>query len=365
MKKIFGFMIMIMCCCFCDKQVFAQETKELQLFNYENENMSDDVEKIQKLILCVYGDKYNKLDICEYVSFYNNDDDEVIYIYPIYSLGKCVLLGLSDGNGNVNLSEDTSMYEKIVYSDCKGECIPFFENGTLYFRDNNETKRMYKTYEDSREDEKFQYAESIFTVGKFKESLYNVGEKNIVKSVDLDNDEKYTSVITSSNKFGSISLAMKKCNIKNFVSQGNDGLCWAASVATIVNYKRGLDVFGYTARNVADIMEIGYNEGGTIYDARDALAKFGFSYSILKTKMSWYSIKRNISLDKPFMIGLKSDYGKHFITGYGYTCDVADAKNYTRAVCAWDSNGYQVTFFYNADKILISGIPFTWIRSIY
>lgn len=365
MKKIVGFMIIIMCCCFYDKQVFAQESKELQIFNYENDNMSDDIEKIQRLLLCVYDDKYSKLDICEYVSFYNNDDDEVIYIYPIYSNSECVLLGLSDGNGNVTLSEDISMYEKIVYSDCEGECVPFFENGALYFQNDNECKRVYKIYEDSGDDENFQYVDNITEVGKFKESLYNVSEKNIVKSIDLDSDEKYMSVITSSNKLGSISLATKKCNITNFVSQGNDGLCWAASVATIVNYKRGLGVHGYTARNIADEMGIGYNEGCSVDEARAALARYGLSYNILKDKMSWYSIKRNISLDKPFMIGLKCDNGKHFITGYGYVCDVGDTKNYTRAVCAWDSNGKQLTFLYNSEKILIFGIPFTWIRSIY
>lgn len=52
----------------------------------------------------------------------------------------------------------------------------------------------------------------------------------------------------------------KKCELYYRQTQGNYGLCWAASIATIANYLNGTN---YTAMQIADKEGIGYNKGIT------------------------------------------------------------------------------------------------------
>ena len=74
----------------------------------------------------------------------------------------------------------------------------------------------------------------------------------------------------------------------NQQGQGKYGLCWAASVATIVNYRNGT---AYTAKNVADRMGIEYNTGGTLENASLALNLYGvacFGYKVNNQKKYVY-----------------------------------------------------------------------------
>lgn len=123
--------------------------------------------------------------------------------------------------------------------------------------------------------------------------------------------------------------------------------------------------FSKIASNVADRMGISYNSGATLEQTRSALARYGLSYTVLSNKLSWLRVKSNINNDKPFIIGLTSSSGNHIITGYGYSCDPADIIYSTRAVCAWDSNGFKITFLYDTYKVITSGIAFDWSSSIY
>lgn len=367
MKRIYGFMIVMICVCLFKEQAFAQESDELLLFNYENESKEDEITDIESMLKCVYGGEYDELDICEYLSFYSNDNDEVIYMYPIYDGDECILLALSDGNGNVTLSEDTRMYDGIISTECTGEYLSYMDNGNLYIKAQDKCIEVFGTTDVSGSGEEGYLDDSDMVGTKdFKTELYATSENDVIKSVSLEADNKYGVVTTTkSTGSGGLSKVTKKCNITNFVSQGNYNLCWASAVATIVNYKNGTGIFGINATRVADRMGIGYNTGATLAQTRSALALYGLSYTTSNSKMPWWRVKSNIMSDKPFIIGLTSSYGNHIITGYGYSCDLADSKAYTRAICAWDSNGFKITFLYNANKVVTSGISFNWSTSIY
>ena len=143
MKKIYGFVLLALMMLLFKEQAYAQENSELLLFNYENSCEEKELNDIEIMLNYAYGEIYDELNICEYLSFYNNDNDEVIYMYPIYNHNKCVLIAFSDGNGNVTLSEDTRMYDGIIATECKGEYFSYMDNGSLYIKDNDECVEVF------------------------------------------------------------------------------------------------------------------------------------------------------------------------------------------------------------------------------
>lgn len=76
-----------------------------------------------------------------------------------------------------------------------------------------------------------------------------------------------------------------------------------------------------TAKNVADKMNIGYNEGAGLYDAQMAMNAYGviynnFNYSTAY-RMSWSALKTNISDKYPVYVSAKSSDSGH--VAYGFT----------------------------------------------
>lgn len=78
----------------------------------------------------------------------------------------------------------------------------------------------------------------------------------------------------------------------NKKGQGNYGLCWAASIATICNSFNGSDI---TAKHVANKMHIGYNESKGVYNSQQAMKAYGVSYNNINGmqlyRMSWSELK--------------------------------------------------------------------------
>ena len=68
--------------------------------------------------------------------------------------------------------------------------------------------------------------------------------------------------------------------VGQYVGDTQYGLCWAATVASIVRFEKPSTYGSLTAQNVADYMKIGYDDGGTNSESREALAHYlGSSYS--------------------------------------------------------------------------------------
>ena len=123
---------------------------------------------------------------------------------------------------------------------------------------------------------------------KYGDVLYD-GNNISVNSSSENIKDKYTPSINA------VSNDSKQCVLYNKKGQGNYGLCWAASVATICNYLNGSNI---TAKNVADKMNIGYDEGAGLYDAQRAMSAYGviynnFNYSTVYP-MSWSALKTDI-----------------------------------------------------------------------
>lgn len=156
---------------------------------------------------------------------------------------------------------------------------------------------------------------------------------------------------------------MKLYNAKG---QGNYGMCWAASVATIVNYLKGNNI---TAKQVCNKMGIGYNEGGTINDKQKALKKYSINYNhINQSTISWSKVKSNVNNKKPIAISASANSGKnwHAVTIIGY-------QNYkvNDYIVIWNSGlnggngGSQVIYYYNKyTTFQYGGSSYTWVKTL-
>ena len=161
----------------------------------------------------------------------------------------------------------------------------------------------------------------------------------------------------------------RNCSITNFVRQNGHPICWAATVATIVNYKTGRSL---TAEAVADEMNERYTASGYLGAPTSvtlaAFSKFGLHYGSTDGKLSWQNVKNSINNDYPFAIILRrpgADSG-HMVTGYGYECRYGDNYMYAdwRYVSVWDSNGSQRLFQYNASTYNFDGYDWEWRKTL-
>lgn len=149
--------------------------------------------------------------------------------------------------------------------------------------------------------------------------------------------------------------------------QGQHGyqMCWACTVATIVNYIKASAIDGF---QVCNRLGKGYNQMGNAYDIADGLKLYGVKYNqVMNSKLSWKQIKANIDKKKPFAlstIGKKNNkvYG-HAVTAYGY--------NKSKVVYLWNSNlnngnGGSVHFTYGKDNYCfkMNGINYQWSATV-
>lgn len=153
-------------------------------------------------------------------------------------------------------------------------------------------------------------------------------------------------------------------NLYNGQGQGRYDLCWAATVATIVNYLQGKN---QTAKNVADKIGIGY-VAATDEQMRAALKKYGVSYVYRNVQLYFSTVMENIQMLKPIGIMGAPTTGNigHAVTLYGYR-KLADG-NY---IMIWDSNGndgtggmFVTSYNPNGTTFVSAGASYTWNRSL-
>lgn len=182
-------------------------------------------------------------------------------------------------------------------------------------------------------------------------------DTNNVAITEADQYAMYTpgfSTSTSSSKI---------CSLNNPQGQGNYGLCWAATVATICNYLNDTNI---TAKNVADTMGVSYEGGVRPHVAQQALRTYGISYNNLLgavERMSWSNLQANINNKYPVYVDAQSSDSGHAVTAYGYS--VAAGTNY---VVLWNPGGNgalaTVTFKSSGTTFTYNNSTYTWTYSI-
>lgn len=103
-----------------------------------------------------------------------------------------------------------------------------------------------------------------------------------------------------------------------YVPQGVDNNCWAGAAASMGEFYTGIVK---TARYVCDALKIGYNEGGTVNDIRDALSSiYGKSAESGAFILSLSDVVTLIDNDIPIGAGFSNSSHGHAAIICGYSC---------------------------------------------
>lgn len=290
-----------------------------QTVKQNSDNFGIDIENVYKLKL---GEPY---------VIYSSTDkgaQDPTYYFPVMENDEIIMV--------LSVIEDNGVYSAALEEGIANELndIDYQDDEDYIFYADQDT--IYVESEDSRE-----VIGEVDTVGMCEQDITKSQIKNAETFESLSFQDKVEEITNtyaaeeapdnsvvnekdivsgaqgfSSKQYNIIRLNTNKCT----VPQGNYGLCWASSVATTVRYRNFSKYSKLTAKQVADKMRIGYNEGGTIYDMRNALTKYGVKgYKANKKQISFAKAQTNILNQYPFIIFATSNIGAHAVTCVGYT----------------------------------------------
>lgn len=160
----------------------------------------------------------------------------------------------------------------------------------------------------------------------------------------------------------------KYCKLYNKKSQGYYGLCWAATSATVINYRKGKNI---SAKKIADYMHIGYNQGGSNDDIQKAMKHYGVTYkNNADGQLTWKNTIANINKKFPICIGArhkkKGPDDWHEVTGYGYKINSKG----TKYIVIWNSGvngvgGVQIVKYRKKGSVFTyGGDAYTWVDHV-
>ena len=282
--------------------------------------------------------------------------EETLY-YPIQrvnSQSAVAILSLINTTVGWQYSIDTNWVDELNrsgYLQSKEDYLFYVKDGQLCAEKSNNVP-LSKTEKD--------YQNNSFEIKKkqLKEKMKKWKKVDVEENRNKRNVLKYSPTVTNE-------LGYYYCNINNAQGQGPYGLCWAATTATIVNYLRGTN---RTAKNVADALKIGYDDGGTRNDIVRGLSYYGVNeYAAYSGTESFSEIRSQIEEKHPMaMLGWAANGAGHAVTLYGY-------RNLTSGqyVMLWNSalnnnkGGMTVTSYKSSGMTFATGSTnFTWGQTV-
>lgn len=327
---------------------------------------SNTSERIEEMVSMFYSDYPGYYSVGDAIDIYNPDGPCIYYIIPVFRNQECVGRIEMDVGGGVVLSDDTELYQSIAELD-SSDYILYSTGGIVYAESPEITVELYDS------------GYNISSLNDFSELPYSYKISEITQyvqtaqtGIDAEAVIEQTDPVCSANTevapMGATPvLDSRSCAITKFVKQNGHNICWAACVATIVNFKKGTS---YTAEAIATAMGHNYipdsYPGASLDETVAALSKYNLTYSYITTKLSWVKVKSNIVNNTPFIMGMSSVKGGHMLTGYGYQCQSGDAEasSGTRYVRVWEPNGSKLMLQYNASTYSIIGYSWRWISTV-
>ncbi|MCM1159149.1 MAG: hypothetical protein NC300_11555 [Bacteroidales bacterium] len=258
----------------------------------------------------------------------DNSNPDEIYYYPIIDKknNKIALMvtvvGTLDGWSH---TIDTTMVDELNAIKYNTDNYIFYKCEDTIVADNAEKEQILTGDIDSKC--------ARFAKKDFEDKVDIISKKmNNYEKVDVDIVEK-TSIEAYAPSFSTNADNSKILKMHNAACQGSKPTCWACSVATIVNYRRGTELFGM------DVCEAMNRKpgGASIYVKQKALKKYGLNYSIIRKKqLSWSLLCSNIDSKWPVAISSFTSDGKkgHAVTAYGYR-----KQGENKYVVIWNSSG--------------------------
>ena len=304
-------------------------TKAYTIHPYDNSNtlgipqkvIKHAQEKVADAVETVLEDENSGVDL---------DDNSEIYFSKPYVI--CNALENQDAIYNFPLAADGRIAMVLSVMDTEdGLMIQFGKdladklNEISYIH----TDYVFYEYEDTF------YAESAsskIVIGYFPEGSYNYTEEEEQNSrifSKLSYTEKRSVMAEKVADFVPCTEPEEKpmeemkiggsLTLHNPMGQYNYNMCWAACVATVVNYKQKASLNPF---EVCLKMAVPYDAGGTIFNIRDALNAYGVAYSKVRYDMlSWSEIKDNIDNNHPIVAVLSNEHTStgHSVVVFGYT----------------------------------------------
>lgn len=313
--------------------------------------------------LNIRADECNKLMVGNPFVVYNEDQNvqEQILYYPIAVTDtKKVVAVISLMNTTVGWQYciDTDWADELNqshYMQSQEDFIFYFSNEKFVVQKSKDDDQKSKNILAAQEfdDKSFESKKQIM-----KAKMRNWRKINVEENRKDTSLLKYTPGVTDE-------LGHFYCNIEGAQGQGsNTRLCWAASVATIINYRMGTT---YSAKNIATVMGIDPMSGASVYQSASALRYFGLDYSAFLSTMSFNSIMTELNIQFPFIVSGNSATGNaHAVTAYGYR-NLKDGKY----VILWNpeinngQGGVTISEYKSSGMTFTTGnIAYTWSRTV-
>ena len=328
-------------------------------------------DRLEDMIFHFYCDVPGQYTVGDAIEIYNADTEAVYYMIPIFRGQECVGLAEMSNDGDITLTDGISLYDNIIALDYPNSLL-YTTGGVVYGERPGTVVPLY--------DFNFNIsANSAFVQATFAEKAAEIAAytETALESMDI---AAVVTQIEAVNVFapevslmGAVpTVETDQCPITNFVPQNGYLICWAACIATIANYKKGLSL---TAEAVATAMGHNYTDdqyaGAKVKAVVDAFALYGMTYSEYSAKLGWTQVKSNIANRSPFIMGITRSVvlpdgtiGRvgHMMTGYGYNCNYGDAEadSGARYIRVWDPYGAHFYWQYNADYYRIGGYLWEW-----
>lgn len=307
-------------------------------------------------------DDESKLSIGDpYIVFRPNEIQDEVYYYPIINKNEgriLFIVGIIGTENGYTYEINDNMVNDLNKADyVNGNCVIYKYGDGIYVENRKEEifNGSYKDVVANQED---------ITFGNlsFENKVSKINEK--VKELKKASPKIWKSEeeLLESKLKGSLSLRIP-------MGQYGYNMCWASSVATIVNYIQTYQTV--TPFDVCNRMGIGFNTGGNVYDVNSALNAYNVYYGMIRSSsLGWYELKDNINGNKPICLGASNQNNpyapNHAVTIYGYSGTSGSTNN----VLIWDSalnsgNGGYNTFSYNGNSFTsANGIAYVWDRTV-
>ena len=295
----------------------------------------------------------------------SDSNQSEIYYYPVININNNQIIVTIEVLKNALADEWTynigteyvDSLNKINYKD--GQYIFYDYNGEVYYDNGIQSLTFSNKKTSAKIVENFKqldYSRKIETISN-RISSFSTKENIKLPSQKITNFRMgYTPTMTGTT-----------CQLYNPVGQGNYNLCWAASVATIVNYRQGTN---FSAKNVADAEGIGYNAGGTLENAKNCLHRYGLTdYSIVYNTLNWNQVNENIlKRQKPFYMSLFYDFNA---MGHAVICLGCNESAVYQFICIWnpgENNGNGsakiIKYYPAATTLSYAGKNWVWYYTI-
>ncbi len=314
-----------------------------------SEELRIDANDLEKVSI---GTPYIVYDVADTVQ------DE-IYHYPIINDndGSVVLMvdvmGTTDGWHYDISTEHVSELNDIDYA--KQDYIFYGTEGNIV-AENADTKEQFAGYDSKREIKEFESSGFCDKVEAISKRVDDLQKTDTDIQVEEGAKDTYTPQVVD------VEVGTgKKCALYERQSQGNQGICWAASIATIANYLNGTN---YTAIRIANV-ENNFS-GANILQILKAMHDFGVPYNKHEGTLSWDTIKSKITSKTPIYMRSNSNDKYHATVLYGYKI-----KNGTKYIAMWNPGtagvgATEIIAFHGASTTFsYSGRTYTWYASVY